>query len=263
MMIKKVYFAIAITALTMSACGGNGVSEQTGTEQKIQNVPFKNPNASQSCSESSTATPVAEQPITFNTKGSINPTVYKAEETATISFNGFPKTVAGFQQAQEQLGTTPEGAVLLELFAFEIYNHDHAAGEECIQLANVSNNISCVLRILKDRYNPSMGDYYTPQLVASFLEGATPENAYKANKPFKVTVRTSPTHKYEDVNSLKGTVLNLSVFSNGYDTSWRGVSVVKSKGEKYYKVVNNPSMYTQCKPVSFKIDDEYTDIWNQ
>lgn len=258
---KKIIYLSITALLGLWGCAGNSTSEQPTVENKINNVPFRNPNAANATESEAKTAPAAA--LTFDTKGGINPKEYKGGETATISFSEFPKDLNSFKQAQEKLGTTPEGAVLLELFAFEIYNHNHAEGEECLKLANVSNNISSVLRILKDRYNPAFGDYYTPQLVATFLEGATPENAYKANKPYKVTIRSHKSLPYEDSNTLKGTVLKLEVFSNGYDTQWRGVSVVKAKGEQFFKIVNNPSMYTQCKPVSFKIDDEYTDIWNQ
>lgn len=255
----KALYATTLAALSLAACDNN--SGQPAAADAPNNTTFCTPTTANVATEKTEAASSAE--FSFQTEGSINPKTYKPGETACISFNTFPRNVEEFQKAQEQLGTTPEGAVVLELFAFEIYNHDHTAGEECLKMANTSLNTSSVLSILKDRYNPKYGDYYTPQLVASYLEGATPENAYKANKPFKVTIRSHKSNAYEDANSLKGTVLKLEVYSNGYDTHWRGINVVKSKGETYYKVVNNPATYTQCKPVSFKTEEDYTDIWDQ
>lgn len=257
---KKLILTYAVALLALTACDTNVTNNtntngaSNGTLMTTTSIASPIPAATASANEKS---------ITSEIKGGIDRVNYKAGQTASVTFSGFPKTVNGFKQAQEKLGTTPEGAVLLELMAFEIYCHDKAAGKACLELANVDNNIQCVDRILKDRYNPKQGNYYTPQLVASYLEGATPMNGYKANKPFKINIRTSNSHKYEDSESLRGTVLYLEISSNGYDSNWRGISVVKQKGSPYYKVVNNPSMYTQCKPVSFKCDDEYVDVCAQ
>ncbi len=228
------------------------------------------PVSSASSPVSSASSPVAESKnnapvssITVDVKGGIDPTKYVAGQSSYVTFSGFPRSLDEFKAAQEKLATTPEGAVVLELMAFEIFCHDQNVGKQCLDLCNVDVNIDRVYRILRDRYDPKYGNYYTPQLVATFLEGATPMNGYKANKPFKVNVRTHTAQPYEDAESYRGTIISLQVQSKGYDTEWRGVSVVKSKGCPYYKVVNNPSMYTQCKPVSFKCDDEYVDICQQ
>ena len=251
---KKLIPAVLFALVAFTSCDNSATNANQGI------APTPNSTVS---TEASAATTGPAKAVSFNITGGINPETWKGGETASITFDEFPQNVESFKLTQETLGKTPEGAVLLELMAFEICCHDKAAGLECLQLANVANNVDCVNRILKDRYDPKYGDYYTPQLVASYLEGATPENAYKANKPFKINIRSHAAKKYEDSNSLKGTVLYLEVCSQGYDTNWRGISVVKQKGSPYYKVENNPSTYTQCKPVSFKIDDEYTDICKQ
>lgn len=240
------------------ANSGNVPAIPTIAQVEQNNAPVDNISAFPEMEEA----PIVSS-ITFNVTGKIDPNKYEAGKMSGVTFSGFPQSVDGFQSLQERLGTSPEGAVLLELMAFEIYCHNQTAGKQCLALANVDNNVECVHRILRDRYNPSMGNYYTPQLVASYLEGATPMNGYKANKPFKMVVRTHTVNKYEDVESLRGTVISLQVKSTGYDSEWRAVTVVKSKGSSVYKVVNNPSMYTQCKPVSFKCDDEYVDICHQ
>lgn len=260
-----IYSAVVLTALSFAACdqpnaGGQAVSSNNTNEvTTIAEIPSAGDGVQ------SEANHVANnaQPITVTTKEGIDPQTWKPGETATLTFNRFPKNAAEWQAVQEQYGNKPEAAVLLELMAFEIYNHDKEEGSKCLEMVNVTNNIPDVTRILKDRYNPQYGDYYTPQLVATYMEGATPENAYKAKQPFTIQVRSHKVNKYQDSNALKGTVLYLEVYSSGYDTPWRGISVTKQKGCPYYKAVNCPSLYTQCKPVSFKIDDEYTDIWAQ
>lgn len=261
---KHIFYPISLfAAIFFGACaqtGENGQSVRQNSTDEVTTIA-----AIPSCGEEAKAQLVQEssQSISITVKGGINPSAWKPGETATLTFNRFPRNAAQLQAVQEQYGGKPEVAVLLELMAFEIYNHDKAEGLKCLEMVNVTNNIPDVTRILKDRYNPQYGDYYTPQLVATYVEGATPENAYKANQPFTIQVRSHKVNKYQDSNALKGTVLYLEVYSSGYDTPWRGISVTKQKGCPYYKAVNCPSLYTQCKPVSFKIDDEYTDIWAQ
>ena len=48
---------------------------------------------------------------------------------------------------------------------------------------------------------------------------------------------------------LGGTVIYLQIDSEGWDTNWRGVEVVRPEGEAYYVVSNCPAMYTQCKQI--------------
>lgn len=248
------------TAINNSQSASNGLTETE--EDSLAPIP----SVSTILNTSAPATNVDAsdiQPITLEIDGSIHPTEWVPGQTSTITFNRFPTSATAFRQVLEKYGNKPEVAVLLQLMAFEIYNHNKEEGLSCIEMINVENNIDNVVRILKDRYNPAYGEYYTPQLVATFLKGTSPENAYKADKPFTIQVRTHKANKYQDSNTLKGVVLYLEVYSSGYDTHWRGISVVKSKGSSIYKVVNSPALYTQCQPVSFKTEEEYIDIWHQ
>lgn len=265
---------IALSTLPFMSCTQSDGNQQSASSSQVEggilmteispNPSSKEASVSSNIGTMSTQLEKGTQaPITVTVKGSIHPEVWKPGETATIEFSGFPKNATELQAVQEQYGNRPDVAVLLELMAFEIYNHDKEEGKNCLEIVNVTNNVSSVEQILKDRYNPQYGDYYTPFLVATYLEGASPENAYKVNHPFTIKVRSHKVNKYQDSNSLKGTVLYLEVYSSGYDTPWRGISVTKQKGCPYYKAVNCPALYTQCKPVSFKIDEEYTDIWLQ
>lgn len=261
---KHIFYPIFLfAAVFFGACaqtGENGQSVRQNSTNEVTTI-AEIPSVGEGVQSEAVANNA--QAITVTVKEGINPIDWKPGETATLTFSGFPRNAAQLQAVQEQYGGKPEVAVLLELMAFEIYNHDKEEGSKCLDMVNVTNNIPDVTRILKDRYNPQYGDYYTPQLVATYMEGATPENAYKAKQPFTIQVRSHKVNKYQDSNALKGTVLYLEVYSSGYDTPWRGISVTKQKGCPYYKAVNCPSLYTQCKPVSFKIDDEYTDIWAQ
>ena len=52
----------------------------------------------------------------------------------------------------------------------------------------------------------------------------------------------------------------MQVYSDGYDTPWRGIDVVLQKGDTYYRVSNCPSIYTQCKEVDFDATDDWREL---
>jgi len=248
---KKVYYSIiAICTFAFAACtnsssnslqenGGSGTDSISITEEPTEEL-----------------NEIEDIDITTATTGGINPDTYKAGETATVSFSDIPKTVAGFKELQQKLGTTPEGAVALQLIAFEMYNQNKTVGEECVKLNNVENNIPSVMRRLPDIFKKD-DTYGRPHLVATYLNGATPQNGFNPTKPYTIQVRTSAAHPYERCQSLKGYILYLEVYSSGYDSHWRGCEVIKQKGCDYYKVNNSPSMYVQCMEVPFDADQDY------
>lgn len=195
---------------------------------------------------------------TVSTKGTIDPKVWKAGQTASVSISKIPATLDEFKALQAKLGTTPEGCVMLQLVAFEMYNRDKKVGEACVKLNNTDINVPSVMRRLPEIFKKDPNDSYPRlHLVATFFDGATPSNGFNPKKPYTIKVRTSKTRQYERSQSLQGYVLYLEVYSSGYDTSWRSCEVVKQKGSNYYKVSNSPAMYTQCKEVDFDASEDY------
>ena len=185
-----IYSAVTLAVLSFAACdqpNGGGQPASSNNTNEVTTI-AEIPSAGEGVKSEAVANNASA--ITVTVKGGIDPQNWKPGETATLTFNRFPRNAAEWQAVQAQYGNRPETAVLLELMAFEIYNHDKEEGSKCLDMGNVANNIPDVTRILKDRYNPQYGDYYTPQLVATYLEGATPENAYKANQPFTIQVRS-------------------------------------------------------------------------
>lgn len=235
-----------LLSLLLTACNGSGVSPLKGGE-----------SADSSDISMPTSVEQTEDPIEVSMSGSISPDTWTAGEEATVTFDHFPTTVAGFRQIQEEIGGTPQGAAALQLIAFEMYNQNTEVGTECISLNNTDINIPSVMRRMPEIFNKRNAEdtYGRKHLVATYLEGATPENGFNPTKPYTVRVRTSNVHQYERSESLKGYVLYLEVYSSGYDTAWRGCDVIKQKGSDFYKVNNSPSMYVQCKEVPFDAPD--------
>lgn len=181
-------------------------------------------------------------------RGAISHTTWNKDESSSVIFTSFPATLDEFKQAREQLGREPQGAVALQVMAFELYRRDREAGQAALQLVNTATNYNSTIYQLKEMMGKDA--YYSrPYLAAALLQGATPDNAYTPSSPYTVKVRVSPTSRYQESQLLRGTVIYLQIDSQGWDTSWRGVEVVKPEGQDYYVVSNCPAMYTQCKQI--------------
>ena len=176
-----------------------------------------------------------------------------------VSIEAIPTTLDEFKTLQAELGTTPEGCIMLQLVAMEMYRRDKTIGRECLSCNNTSTNLSSVTRRLDELYRPN-DSYARPYLVSSCFKGATPANGYNPNKPFTIEVRRDPARPDDERSQmLKGYVKHLQLYSDGYDTHWRGIDVVKQQGDEYYRVSNCPAILTQCKEIDF----DATEAWHE
>lgn len=185
---------------------------------------------------------------------------FSASAQTGCSIDSIPKTIEEFQTLQAELGTTPEGCIMLQLVAMEMYRRDKAVGLECLTLNNTSTNLSSVTSRLKEIFREN-DSYARPYLVSTFFKGATPANGYNPDKPYTIQVRRNPVYPDDERSQmLKGYVKHMQVYSDGYDTPWRGIDVVLQKGDTYYRVSNCPSIYTQCKEVDFDATDDWHEL---
>ena len=250
---KRTLLTILLAGILAASCQ-HGKPASTAQSEATQDNPTTETDETAEAAE----TP-AEAPVEISMTGSINPDTWTPEEKATVTLSHIPTTVDAFRQLQSQIGGTPQGAVALQLVAFEMYNQQTEVGTECVKLNNTETNVPSVMRRLPDIFGKnSLDDSYPRRhLVATFFDGATPENGFNPTRPYTITVRSSKVHDYQRAESLKGYVLYLEVYSTGYDTHWRGCEVVKQKGHEYYTVSNSPSMYVQCKEVPFDASEDY------
>jgi hypothetical protein len=177
-----------------------------------------------------------------------------------VSIEKIPATLEEFQALQAELGTTPEGCIMLQLVAMEMYRRDKNVGTECLRLNNTDTNLSYVTSRLKEIFRE--GDSYArPYLVSTYFEGAKPSNGYNPKKPYTIRVRRNPAYPNDERSqALKGYVKYFQVYSDGYDTPWRGIEVVQQKGDTYYRVSNCPSVYVQCKEVDFDATEDWKEL---
>ena len=188
--------------------------------------------------------------------GVISHTDYDPTQTGTVTFSRFPATVKEFKEVRKQIGGEPQGAVALQLMAYEMYRHNKKAGEECIRLNTTTSNVSMAL----SRFNELFGkdrNYQRPYQIAAFLKGATPENGYSPTKPYTVEVRVAQfaTHQYSSI--FQTTVLYLEVLTQGKDRGAEPISVLKtlkpeepSEGE-YFIVFACSGIYSQVQAIPF------------
>ena len=176
-----------------------------------------------------------------------------------LSIEKIPATLEEFQALQAELGTEPEGCIMLQLVAMEMYRRDKAVGEQCLELNNTTTNFSDMKRRLSELFREN-DSYARPYLVSSFFKGAKPSNGYNPSKPYTIQVRKDPTKQDERSQMLKGYVKHFQVYSDGYDTPWRGIDVVQQKGDEYYRVSNCPAILTQCKEVDFDATEDWKEL---
>lgn len=197
--------------------------------------------------ESSTETTAGDVQATID--GAISHDTWTDGQTSTVTFARFPATLAEWQQAQRVLGSEPQGAVALQVMAFELFRRDPAAGRQALEQNNTSTNFNSTVERLQQLMDTKDTYYARPYIAAALLKGATPDNGYQPEVPYRVEMRVNPATKYQESQMLHGTVISLQVNSQGWDINWRGVEVVKPEGQTYYVVSNCPALYTQCKQV--------------
>lgn len=180
--------------------------------------------------------------------GKINHDDYDKTQTSTVSFSRIPETLEEFLELQQDLGVEPQGAVALQVIAFEMYRRNKAVGEEAIRANNTQTNFNDCMRQLKEKLGKDPG-YAQPYIVAALMMGASPSNGYQPRKPYTVSLRVSPAVEYKESQILGGTVLYLQLFSQGWSMNWRGVDVVKPYDSEYYLVSNCPAFYVGCAPM--------------
>lgn len=187
--------------------------------------------------------------FTYEINGRINHEKWNKTQNSTITFTGIPATIADFRTLQSTLGKEPQGAVALQVMAFEMYRRDPNLGRQALELNNTSTNLTSTLRQLKEVMNVEDASYARPYLAAALMAGAKNTNAYTPDFPYKIKVRVNPVTKYQDSELLDGTVIYLQIDSEGWDTNWRGVEVVRPDGTDHFVISNCPAMYTQPKKI--------------
>lgn len=197
------------------------------------------------------------EPLEVTMTGEIDHEEHTPGQSGSVSFNRFPASVAEFMQVREQIGKEPQGAAALEVMAMEMYRRNRNVGLECLKLCNTITNVNSCVQRLKELFGKDI-NYARPYQVAAFLEGATPQNGYKPNEPYTVTIDVRENRPYQDSGIYQTKVLSFWIHcGGGKPGSKKGIEVLKTlkqdeKSEgKYFIVFNCPDLYFQVEPISF------------
>ena len=188
-------------------------------------------------------------------------------EEVSISFDRFPTNLADFQRTYDELKLTMGGVIVGNLMAYHLYYYDNAVGTAAIKLCNYENNVNSVTSRLHEKFNKNRisDSYCEPYLVASYLEGASPLNAYHPTKPYTVKLRMHPSDARAPQTggfSFTGVDYTIQIWCNGVKNedgtygTWRNVEVLAKKGLKDFTMFNCPSLYVGVAQLSFLADPE-------
>ena len=214
-------------------------------------------NVSASCTVTVTSEEIPVGDLEVSMTGTINHTTYTAGESATVTFSRFPRSVEEFKMVREQIGTEPQGAVALQVMAYEMFRRDRKIGEQVLRMNTTTTNITMVLSRLKSIFD---GDAQSnrPYQMGAFLKGATPENGYNPEKPYTVEIIVDKGRKYEKFTTYQATLIHLMVLTKGDDGGKRHISVMQTQkpgqpGEngKFYIVNQSDGLHLRVKDKSF------------
>lgn len=165
-----------------------------------------------------------------------------------ITLNSIPDSYAEYEALYNELATTPQGCVVLELVAMEMYRVNSSVGSRCLRLVNTDSNYSTMMRRLPEIFRE--GDSYArPYLVASYMEGALPENGYNPDRPYVIRVQRNNGQPSQYSEMMQGTTYPMKVYCHGADTHWRPITIIKLDGDDKYKVHECSSITVQCKEI--------------
>jgi len=193
------------------------------------------------------------EPVEGWIAGTISESGFDEEASqTTVSINRIPHTLSKFLELREQIAHTPQGAVVMMIVAFRIYQQYPVEGMKCLTAnstypligqapnnpgsyeGNAMNNTTT----LRQRLNE------LSYLSFIYYKGASPANGYTPDiPPYQVEMFTNP-HSY--ISSTDGSMrIKLFVKTLGADSA-RPVTVRKT-GE-LYSVTEYSSLYLNPKP---------------
>ena len=178
---------------------------------------------------------------------------YSKHAAGRVTFTHVPSDYDEFEAVYQVLGKTPHGTAAMMPIAMEMYGRNRKEGEKCIRLLCYPSNVNTVLSLLKDKFGSQEGltsddGYRQRYLPAAVLEGATPENGYRPNEPYTITMHAS-VNQHRDMQLFDGRVMYIYIMGKGWDTEQRSIEIVKTSTSELCQVFNCPALLTQCKHI--------------
>lgn len=145
-----------------------------------------------------------------------------ANKAVDIAFANVPSSYEEFASLPEAEMDTPFKTAAMTVLALCVYPNDRELSIKMLNFLRGPRPLSGMdINFIRDRF---MDKDYVPR---SYFEGATPENDYTPNKPYKITVSDNP-YSYENKGYAK-----VFVKSGGADSP-REIVLREAKDGKWY-----------------------------
>lgn len=145
-----------------------------------------------------------------------------ANKSVDITFDSIPENYEQFTSLPQAGMNTPFETAAMTVLALCIYPKDRELSIKMLNFLRGPRPLSGMdINFIRDRF---MDKDYVPR---SYFSGATPENDYTPNRPYKITVSDNP-YSYENSGYAK-----LFIRSGGAD-SLREIVLREAKDGKWY-----------------------------
>ena len=145
-----------------------------------------------------------------------------ANKSIDITFPAIPQSLEEFSSLPEAKMSTPFETAAMTVLALCVYPSDRTASVNMLNFLKGPKPLTGIeTNFIRDRF---MDKDYVPR---SYFEGATPENDYTPDVPYKITVSDNP-YSYENKGYAK-----LFVRSGGADSP-REILLREAKDGKWY-----------------------------
>lgn len=196
--------------------------------------------------------PPDNDPVYGEIDGTINEEAFTEDEsTSIVSINRIPHSLGKFLELQEDVANTPQGAAVMMLVAFRIYQQYPIEGRKCLTAAVTSPLVSVSSeagsyegKIITNvsELTRKLGDY--PHLPFVYYQGAAPDNAYTPDAPpYKVEFSVN---NYSYIPASDGLRIKVFVHSQAADSAR---PVASKKVDGIYRVTEFSSLYLAPKDI--------------
>lgn len=197
--------------------------------------------------------PPDSDPVSGTIDGTINETEWDVSQSQSIvSINRICHTIEKFVELQNQIATTPQGAVVMVIVAMRIYQQYPIEGMKCLTATctsplTVSSSApgSYNGQIVSNTSTLKNNLVSYPRLPFIYYEGASPQNGYVPTAPPYIVKLHTNEYSY----SMASDGLRIKLFAETLGADSDRPCTVKKVGN-IYKATEFSSLYLAHKPIT-------------
>lgn len=171
----------------------------------------------------------------------------------TIQADQLPNTVTEFEQLRNQLAITPEGGAVIFIVATQLYSINKELGKQALTIAYDMSELS--KGNWYKGYEPTASQKYfinkldsKPYIAFAYIEGSTPENAYKALQPYVFKISRNQYSGDESSGKIK-------VFIKTFGVMPRPITVIRNN-KGIWKVKEASSIFVDVQPPKQELKED-------